>query len=137
VAQLILGKNHDVRHYKLGFKAGLPDFSWYNIREKIYQITIKFTKWPQCLPNRSKNRPNSHKIYQHTPLQDPPKFTQIGIFGLKICHLATLIQSGPCQPLENVFFPDVESVETDANLENFLRLHCHAGQCRHISCRWR
>jgi hypothetical protein len=23
-------------------------------------------------------------------LQDPPKFTQIGIFGLKICHLATL-----------------------------------------------
>jgi hypothetical protein len=24
-------------------------------------------------------------------LQDPPKFTQIGIFGLKICHLATLV----------------------------------------------
>jgi hypothetical protein len=24
-------------------------------------------------------------------LQDPPKFTQIGIFGLKIYHLATLI----------------------------------------------
>jgi hypothetical protein len=23
-------------------------------------------------------------------LQDTPKFTQIGIFGLKICHLATL-----------------------------------------------
>jgi hypothetical protein len=23
-------------------------------------------------------------------LQDPPKFTQIEIFGLKICHLATL-----------------------------------------------
>jgi hypothetical protein len=23
-------------------------------------------------------------------LQDPPKFTQIGIFGLKICHLATV-----------------------------------------------
>jgi hypothetical protein len=23
-------------------------------------------------------------------LQDPPKFTQIGIFGLKIYHLATL-----------------------------------------------
>jgi hypothetical protein len=25
------------------------------------------------------------------PLQDPTKFTQIGIFGLKIYHLATLI----------------------------------------------
>jgi hypothetical protein len=23
-------------------------------------------------------------------MQDPPKFTQISIFGLKICHLATL-----------------------------------------------
>jgi hypothetical protein len=29
--------------------------------------------------------------YQHRPLQDPPKFTQIGIFGLKIYHLATLV----------------------------------------------
>jgi hypothetical protein len=29
-------------------------------------------------------------MYQHHPLQDPPKFTQIGIFGLKIYHLATL-----------------------------------------------
>jgi hypothetical protein len=25
-------------------------------------------------------------------LQDPPKFTQIGIFGLKIYHLATVPQ---------------------------------------------
>jgi hypothetical protein len=24
-----------------------------------------------------------HKIYQHLQLQDPPKFTQIRIFGLK------------------------------------------------------
>jgi hypothetical protein len=24
-------------------------------------------------------------------LQDPPKFTQIGIFGLKLFHLATLV----------------------------------------------
>jgi hypothetical protein len=30
------------------------------------------------------------KIYQPLPLQDPPKFTQILIFGLKIYHLATL-----------------------------------------------
>jgi hypothetical protein len=26
-------------------------------------------------------------------IKDPPKFTQIGIFGLKICHLATLDSS--------------------------------------------
>jgi hypothetical protein len=62
--------------------SGLPDFSWYNIpkREKPFQITIKYTEWPQNIPNGRKN--------QHLPLQDPPK---IGIFGLKICHLATLM----------------------------------------------
>jgi hypothetical protein len=32
-----------------------------------------------------------HKIYQHLPLPDPPKFTQIWIFGLKTNHLATLV----------------------------------------------
>jgi hypothetical protein len=32
-----------------------------------------------------------HKIYHHLPLQDPPKFTQIWIFGLKTNHLATLV----------------------------------------------
>jgi hypothetical protein len=29
-------------------------------------------------------------MYQHRPLQDPLKFTQIGNFGLKTNHLATL-----------------------------------------------
>jgi hypothetical protein len=29
-------------------------------------------------------------VYQHLQLQDPPKFTQIWIFGLKTNHLATL-----------------------------------------------
>jgi hypothetical protein len=47
-------------------------------------MTTKYTKW-------QKYRPNGLKIYQHLQLQDPPKFTQIGIFGLKICHLATLL----------------------------------------------
>jgi hypothetical protein len=32
-------------------------------------------------------------MHQKRPLQDPPKFTQIGILGLKIYHLATLLQS--------------------------------------------
>jgi hypothetical protein len=38
------------------------------------------------------NIPNGHKIYQHLPIykQGPPKFTQYGISGLKINHLATL-----------------------------------------------
>jgi hypothetical protein len=35
-------------------------------------------------------KPNGHKIYQDFPQQDPPKFTQIGIFGLKTNHLAAL-----------------------------------------------
>jgi hypothetical protein len=39
-------------------------------------MAIKYFQWPQ-------NRPNDHKIFQDFPLQDPPKFTQIGIFGLK------------------------------------------------------
>jgi hypothetical protein len=61
---------------------GLPDFSWYNIpkREETYHKIY--------IPNGHKIyqiRPNGHKMYQHLPLQDPPKFTQIGIFGLKIC----------------------------------------------------
>jgi hypothetical protein len=36
-------------------------------------------------------------VYQHCPLQDPPKFTQTGILGLKMCHLATLFQSPDLQ----------------------------------------
>jgi hypothetical protein len=34
--------------------------------------------------------PNGHKIYQQISTEGPPKFTQIGIFGLKTNHLATL-----------------------------------------------
>jgi hypothetical protein len=39
------------------------------------------------------NITNGHKIYQHFPSQGPPNLTQIGIFGLKINHLATLVGS--------------------------------------------
>jgi hypothetical protein len=39
-------------------------------------MTIKHIKWKQ-------NIPNDHKIDQHLPLQDPKKFTQIGILFLK------------------------------------------------------
>jgi hypothetical protein len=39
--------------------------------------------------------PNGRKISQHFPLLAPPKYTQIGIFGLKINHLATLSSGMP------------------------------------------
>jgi hypothetical protein len=40
------------------------------------QITLNYPNWPQ-------NRPNGNKIYPRIPLQDPPKFTQIGDFGFE------------------------------------------------------
>jgi hypothetical protein len=55
----------------------------------------KYTEFPQNIPNVHKvgipngcNRPKYTNIC--IPLQDPPKMTQIWIFGLKINHLATL-----------------------------------------------
>jgi hypothetical protein len=67
------------------FRAGLGDFlcTIYRNRKNI-SSEQKYTKRPQ-------NRPNCHKIYQHIQFQGPPKFSQIGIFGLKIDHLATLL----------------------------------------------
>jgi hypothetical protein len=62
------------------FRAGLPDFSWHNIpkRLKIYQIATK-------IPNDHNIFPMAREyIYQLFPFQGPPKFTQFGIFGLKI-----------------------------------------------------
>jgi hypothetical protein len=44
---------------------------------------IKYKKWPQTTPN-------GHRIYQLFPLKGPPKYTRIGIFGMKVNHLATL-----------------------------------------------
>jgi hypothetical protein len=41
----------------------------------------------------AQNIPTDHKTYQHFPFPGPPKFPQIGIFGLKIYHLATLVHS--------------------------------------------
>jgi hypothetical protein len=39
-------------------------------------MSLNNTKWP--------------KKHQHVPFQGTPKYTQIGIFGMKINHLATL-----------------------------------------------
>jgi hypothetical protein len=51
----------------------------------------KYNKRPQTIPN-------GHKIYQHLPLKGPPKFTQIGNFGLKTKsnNLATLFSTQDC-----------------------------------------
>jgi hypothetical protein len=48
-----------------------------NIRNehKLYQVG-QYTKW-------ALNIPHGHKICQHFPFQDPPKYTQIVIFGMK------------------------------------------------------
>jgi hypothetical protein len=50
----------------------------YRNDKKAYQITIKF--------------PNDHLSFY-----GPPKFTQIGNFGLKKYHLATLVQEQQAQ----------------------------------------
>jgi hypothetical protein len=55
---------------------------------KIYQMTTKCTKWPKIYHLAVKY---GHKKYQNLPLQGLLNFTQIGIFGLKINHLATLL----------------------------------------------
>jgi hypothetical protein len=44
----------------------------------------------------------SHKIYQCFPFQGAPKFTQIGILGLKIYRLATLLRGGTKQFIRKV-----------------------------------
>jgi hypothetical protein len=49
----------------------------------MQQMAMRYTKWLS-------NITNGHKINQHCPFQGPPIQTQIGIFGLKIYHLATL-----------------------------------------------
>jgi hypothetical protein len=71
-----------------------------------------YTNWPQIIPNGHKvyqmvtNVPNHHKILQiikeisqHFPLEGPANFTQIGILGSKIYHLATLFFDLPCRLL--------------------------------------
>jgi hypothetical protein len=61
-----------------------------------YQNGGKYTKWPQNIPNGHyiiPIRPIGNKIYQHFPLQDPTKITEIGIFGLETNHLANLVAS--------------------------------------------
>jgi hypothetical protein len=53
-------------------------------------MTTNYTKRPQIIPNGHKVF-NGHKIHPHLTFKGPSKYTQIGIFGLKTKHLATLV----------------------------------------------
>jgi hypothetical protein len=73
--------------------SGLPDSSWHNLP--------KWEKVPNCPKNTKlpQNIPNVYKLYQMAVIYSKwpkivPKFTQIGIFGLKLYHLATLLLVG-------------------------------------------
>jgi hypothetical protein len=57
------------------------------INHKILQMVTKHTRWPY--------RPNGNKIYQQLRFQDPTKFTQIGIFGLKTMPSGNPGRGGP------------------------------------------
>jgi hypothetical protein len=55
--------------------------------QNIQKMAAKYSEW-------LKDILNCHKMCQHCLFQGPPKYTQIGISGLKIYTLAALIQSG-------------------------------------------
>jgi hypothetical protein len=57
-------------------------------------------------------------------LQDPPKSTQIGIFGEKICHLATLIYKQLIATLEYQILKSIASYHLKGtNLEIYATIH--------------
>jgi hypothetical protein len=71
----------------------LPDSSWDNIPKLGTNIPIdhKITKWPQTIPNYRMQ--DIRETYGRFPFQGHAKYTQIGIFGMKIYCLATLIMA--------------------------------------------
>jgi hypothetical protein len=76
------------------FAPGLPEFSWCMKpkQEKMYQMNKQCIKWSLNIPNVHKmSQMAINYLYQHFPIRDPDNFSQIGIFGLKTNHLATLV----------------------------------------------
>jgi hypothetical protein len=53
-------------------------------------MATKIPKGHKNTNGRKRNQTAIKRTYEHLPLLDPTKFTQIGIFGLKLYHLATL-----------------------------------------------
>jgi hypothetical protein len=63
------------------------------IGREIFQMNTKYTKWPLKVSiGREIDQMAKKYMYQRLPLQGPPKFIQIGVFGLKIYRLATLFR---------------------------------------------
>jgi hypothetical protein len=54
-------------------------------------------------------------------LQDPPKFTKSGIFGLKIFHLATLLSSTHAAKFLNRVCVGMELKLEEKKRQNFFR----------------
>jgi hypothetical protein len=50
-------------------------------------------------------------MYQHFPLQRPPKFTQIWIFGLEANYLASLVLSDVSVPISSLSGDQEFSIE--------------------------
>jgi hypothetical protein len=62
--------------------------------EKLYHITIKYTEWPQNIPNGPEIDQMAIKNKPTSDIAKPSKIYQkMGFFGSKICHLATLAES--------------------------------------------
>jgi hypothetical protein len=76
-------------------RPGLPDFSWYKTPKRksipnYHELHIPNVYKILHTKDRKMDQVSMKYVYQHLPLHDPPKFTQIWIFGLKTNHLATL-----------------------------------------------
>jgi hypothetical protein len=61
------------------------------IYQKTEEIIPNNKNLPIYIKNAKLHQKIGHNICQPVPFQGPPKFTQIGILGLKRYHLATLI----------------------------------------------
>jgi hypothetical protein len=79
-------------------------------------------------------------LYQFFPLQDPPKFTQIGIFGLKTNHLATLLVSdktlvvqalGIWRPPISIIETDLEHMHTSIHAYTYVHMYIHTHKNDH------
>jgi hypothetical protein len=74
----------------------LPDFSWYNKTgkvpksRKIYPIATKYTNSPQSIPNGNKVDQMGIQYVNMFDCKTLKKLIHFWIFGLKICHLATM-----------------------------------------------
>jgi hypothetical protein len=95
VAPKVLTEIHTPSESSSAEKPGLPDFPWCNIPNwgKIYQISIKYNKWPQNITHGRKIDQMAIKytnIFHYKALEN---LTILGFFCLKINHLATLFEA--------------------------------------------